>query len=90
MEIGSNKMSDRREQREMHKATCGDCGKECEAQDLVEEEAQDLTEDHDKCTKQPAETAVMNVKFHLNQNRTSQYIVRTASRNIKLAKNILE
>ena len=30
MEIGSNKMSDRREQREMHKATCGDCGKECE------------------------------------------------------------
>ena len=38
--------------------------------EVVAEET--LTEDHEKCTKQPAETVVRNAKFHLSQNRTSQ------------------
>ena len=47
-----------------------------EAQDLVEEvalvEEVDLTEDHEKCTKRPAETVARIVRFHLNQDRTNQ------------------
>ena len=37
---------------------------------LVEEV--DLTEDHEKCTRQLVEIVVRNAKFHLNQNKTSQ------------------
>ena len=55
------------------------------AEDLAEEVAlaaeADLTEDHEKCTKQHVETVVMNAKFHLSQNRTSLYTARIVSRN---------
>ncbi|SVC62207.1 uncharacterized protein METZ01_LOCUS315061 [marine metagenome] len=55
------------------------------AEDLAEEVAlaaeADLTEDHEKCTKQHVETVVMNAKFHLSQNKTSLYTVRIVSRN---------
>ena len=44
-------------------------------------EEADLTEDHEKCTKQHVETVVMNAKFHLSQNRTSLYTARIVSRN---------
>ena len=107
-------MSYERRPREMHKATCGDCGNECEvpfeprqdkpvycnecfqkqnhkveAADLVEviievgsTEAQETT-DQGKCTKQPAATVEMNVKYHSSQKKTDLFIARNASQIIE-------
>ena len=52
---------------------------------LVEEV--DLTEDHEKCTKQLVETVVKNVKFHLNQKETNQSIAVNVFKVIKEIKN---
>jgi hypothetical protein len=38
------------------------------------------TDLREKCTKQHAEIAVTNVKFHSNQAETSQFIVTIASK----------
>ena len=60
-------------------------------EDLVAEEALAeevaLTEDHEKCTKQLVETAVKNVKFHLNQKETNQSIAANVFKVIKEIKN---
>ena len=60
-----------------------------EAADLVEviievgsTEAQETT-DQGKCTKQPAATVEMNVKYHSSQNRTTLFIARNASQIIE-------
>ena len=53
--------------------------------DLAEEEA--LTEDHEKCTKRLVEIVVKIVKFHSNQNRTSQSTAANAFKVIKEIKN---
>ena len=61
------------------------------AEDLVAEEAQveevDLTEDHEKCTRQLVEIVVKNVKFHLNQKETNQYTAVNVFKVIKEIKN---
>ena len=61
------------------------------AEDLVAEEAQveevDLTEDHEKCTRQLVETVVRNVKFHLNQKETNQSTAVNVFKVIKEIKN---
>ena len=61
------------------------------AEDLAAEEALaeevDLTEDHEKCTRQLVETVVRNVKFHLSQKETSQSIVVNVFKVIKEIKN---
>jgi len=61
------------------------------AEDLAVEEAQveevDLTGDHEKCTKLLVEIAVMNAKSHLNQNKTSRFIVVNVFKTIKEIKN---
>jgi len=49
--------------------------------DLAEEEA--LTEDHEKCTKQLVEIVRKNVKFHSNQEETSQSIAASVFKVIK-------
>jgi len=51
------------------------------AAEMAAEEA--LTEDHEKCTKQPAEIVVKIVKFHSSQNRTSQSTAANAFKVIK-------
>ena len=57
------------------------------AQDLVEEEVLaeevDLTEDQEKCTKRPAETAVRIVKFHSSQDKTNQSTAMNVFQTIK-------
>ena len=60
-----------------------------EAADLVEviievgsTEAQETT-DQGKCTKQPAATVEMNVKYHSSQKRTDLFIARNASQIIE-------
>ena len=60
------------------------------AADLAEEEALvveaaevALTEDHEKCTKLPVEIVVKTVKFHSNQDRTSQSTVTSVFQSIK-------
>jgi hypothetical protein len=61
------------------------------AEDLVAEEALaaevDLTEDHEKCTRQLVEIVVRNVKFHSSQKETSQSIVANVFKVIKEIKN---
>ena len=61
------------------------------AEDLVAEEALaeevDLTEDHEKCTRQLVEIVVRNVKFHLNQKETSQSTAVNVFKVIKEIKN---
>ena len=61
------------------------------AEDLAAEEALaeevDLTEDHEKCTRQLVEIVVRNVKFHLNQKETSQSIAVNVFKVIKEIKN---
>ena len=69
-----------------------DLGEEAQvAEDLVAEEAQvdeeALTEDHEKCTKQPVEIVVRNVKFHSSQKETNQSIVVSVFKVIKEIKN---
>jgi len=76
-----------------HKAEVEDL---TEVEDLVEEvqveevqvEEVDLTEDHEKCTKQLVETAVRNVKFHSSQKETNQSIAANAFKVIKEARKI--
>ena len=46
-----------------------------------------LTEDHEKCTKRLVETVVKIVKFHSNQNRTSQSTAANAFKVIKEIKD---
>ena len=61
------------------------------AEDLAAEEALaeevDLTEDHEKCTRQLVEIVVRNVKFHLNQKETSQSTAVNVFKVIKEIKN---
>ncbi len=61
------------------------------AEDLAAEEALaeevDLTEDHEKCTKQLVEIVVRNVKFHSSQKETSQSIVVNVFKVIKQIKD---
>ena len=59
------------------------------AEDLEAEVAAEvaLTEDHEKCTKLLVEIAVMNAKSHLNQNKTSRFIVVNVFKTIKEIKN---
>ncbi len=61
------------------------------AEDLEVEEALaeevDLTEDHEKCTRQLVEIVVRNVKFHSSQKETSQSIVANVFKVIKEIKN---
>ena len=61
------------------------------AEDLAAEEALaeevDLTEDHEKCTRQLVEIVVRNVKFHLNQKETNQSTAVSVFKVIKEIKN---
>ena len=61
------------------------------AEDLAAEvalaEEVDLTEDHEKCTRQLVEIVVRSVKYHLCQNKTSQFIVMNVFKTIKEIKN---
>ena len=63
-----------------------------QVEDLVEEvqveEEVDLTEDHEKCTKQLVETAVRNVKFHSSQKETNQSIAASVFKVIKETRKI--
>ena len=66
-----------------HKAEVEDL---TEVEDLVEEvqvEEVDLTEDHEKCTKQLVEIVRKNVKFHSNQEETSLSIATSVFKIIK-------
>jgi len=45
-----------------------------------------LTEDHEKCTKQLVEIVRKNVKFHSNQEETSQSIAASVFKIIKEAR----
>ena len=60
-------------------------------EDLAAEEDQveevDLTEDHEKCTRQLVEIVVRSVKYHLCQNKTSQFIAMNVFKTIKEIKN---
>jgi len=71
-----------------HKAGEEDLAEEVQvAEDLAEEEALaeevDLTEDHEKCTRQLVEIVVRNVKFHSSQKETSQSIAANVFKVIK-------
>ena len=55
--------------------------------DLAEEAA--LTEDHEKCTKQHAETVAKIVRFHSSQSRISQSIAANVFKVIKETRSIL-
>ena len=61
------------------------------AEDLAAEvalaEEVDLTEDHEKCTRQLVEIVVRSVKYHLRQNKTSRFIVMSVFKTIKEIKN---
>ncbi len=51
------------------------------------ETEEDLTEDHEKCTKRLVEIVVKIVKFHSSQNRTSQSTAANAFKVIKEIKD---
>ena len=78
-----------------HKTEAEDLAEEAQvaevAEDLAAEvalaEEVDLTEDHERCTRQLVETVVRNVKFHLSQKETSQSIVVNVFKVIKEIKN---
>ena len=75
-----------------HKTEEEDLAEEAQvAEDLAAEvalaEEVDLTEDHEKCTRQLVETVVRNVKFHLNQKETNQSIAANVFKVIKEIKN---
>ena len=61
------------------------------AEDLAAEEALaeevDLTEDHEKCTRQLVEIVVRNVKFHSSQKETNQSTAVSVFKVIKEIKN---
>ena len=67
-------------------AQVAEVAEDLEAEEALAEEV-DLTEDHEKCTKQLVETAVKNVKFHSSQKATSQSIVVNVFKTIKEIKN---
>ena len=55
---------------------------------MAEDQAADSGEeaqasDQEKCTKQSALTAVVNAKCHSSQQKESQFIAETATRNTK-------
>jgi len=56
------------------------------AEDLVEEAALEeeaaLTEDHEKCTKQPVEIVAKIVRFHSSQDKTNQSTVTNVFQSI--------
>ena len=56
-------------------------------EDLAEEAA--LTEDHEKCTRLHVEIVAKIVRFHSNQNKTSQSIAASVFKVIKETKIIL-
>ena len=61
-----------------------------EEEDLAEEalaEEVDLTEDHEKCTRQLVGIVVRNVKFHSSQKETSQSTAVNVFKVIKEIKN---
>ena len=71
-----------------HKTEVEDLAEEAQvAEDLAAEvalaEEVDLTEDHEKCTRQLVETVVRNVKFHLSQKETNQSIAVNVFKAIK-------
>ena len=75
-----------------HKTEDVDLVEEAQAvEDLAAEEALaeevDLTEDHEKCTRQLVEIVVRSVKYHLCQNKTSQFIAMNVFKTIKEIKN---
>ena len=78
-----------------HKTEAEDLAEEAQvvevAEDLAAEEALaeevDLTEDHEKCTRQLVEIVVRNVKFHLNQKETNQSTAVNVFKVIKEIKN---
>ena len=78
-----------------HKTEAEDLAEEAQvvevAEDLAAEEALaeevDLTEDHEKCTRQLVGIVVRNVKFHSSQKETSQSIVANVFKVIKEIKN---
>ena len=78
-----------------HKTEVADLAEEAQvaevAEDLAVEEALaeevDLTEDHEKCTRQLVEIVVRNVKFHLNQKETNQSTAVNVFKVIKEIKN---
>ena len=68
-------------------------------EDLAEEVAQaaeealvaeeDLTEDHEKCTKRPVVTVARNVKFHSSHQETNQSIAANVFKVIEETRIIL-
>ena len=71
-----------------HKAEEAQVAEDLAAEGALAEEVA-LTEDHEKCTKQLVEIVRKNVKFHSNQDRTSQYTVTSVFKIIKETRNIL-
>jgi hypothetical protein len=53
------------------------------AAEVAMAEEVDLTEDHEKCTRQLVEIVVRNVKFHSSQKETSQSIAANVFKVIK-------
>ena len=78
-----------------HRAEEEDLAEEAQVAEVVEDlaaeealaEEVDLTEDHEKCTRQLVEIVVRNVKFHSSQKETSQSIVANVFKVIKEIKN---
>ena len=75
-----------------HKTEEEDLAEEAQvAEDLAAEEALaeevDLTEDHEKCTRQLVEIVVRNVKFHSSQKETNQSTAVNVFKVIKEIKN---
>ena len=61
-------------------------GEDLAAEEALAEEV-DLTEDHEKCTKQLVEIVVRNVKFHSSQKEISQSTAVNVFKAIKEIKN---
>ena len=75
-----------------HKTEEEDLAEEAQvAEDLAAEEALaeevDLTEDHEKCTRQLVGIVVRNVKFHSSQKETNQSTAVSVFKVIKEIKN---
>ena len=67
-----------------HKAEAVDLVEVIEADSTEAQETTDQeTTDQGKCTKQPAATVEMNVKYHSSQKRTDLFIARNASQIIE-------
>ena len=78
-----------------HKTEEVDLAEEAQVAEVVEDlaaegalaEEVDLTEDHEKCTRQLVEIVVRNVKFHSNQKETNQSTAVSVFKVIKEIKN---